>query len=410
MSTTPQSPYGAQPQGEPHFRRAPTSSSQKSGLFSGRSRSNRAETSRSGARSQAPHSSANSYAGNSSSPASRPTVRLAGSSSRYQSDYRQSSSAGSTGSDSFSSTHQAAYPGASEPTHRPFGAPREPMPQLRGSRKQAYYGHNRSTRNSVIGQPLRRGGSRSGSNLNFSRAGMSLNRGMSRRRTVAYDGSIRVHRVAAVFATILITLVTWFAQATTSGIVPTAESSLLDMQIMALPDIPISTPISQWKKGEAPHLYQTDPIWSTKTYAGGTIHDNACGPTALTMAYVYITGKTDMTPLTMAQWADEHTYAPTGATEWSFMTEGAASFGLSSTMVNSDRATITSALKAGKIVISLMNEGDFTNNGHFIVLTDIDEYGNVTLNDPFSGTRSAHTWKIGTICRQSTYSWVFETN
>ena len=32
-----------------------------------------------------------------------------------------------------------------------------------------------------------------------------------------------------------------------------------------------STPRSEWRAGEVPHLYQTDPAWADSPYAGGTI-------------------------------------------------------------------------------------------------------------------------------------------
>lgn len=45
----------------------------------------------------------------------------------------------------------------------------------------------------------------------------------------------------------------------------------------------VSTPRSEWTQGTMPHLYQTDPAWANKSYAGGTVRANACGPTSLTM-------------------------------------------------------------------------------------------------------------------------------
>ena len=89
------------------------------------------------------------------------------------------------------------------------------------------------------------------------------------------------------------------------------------------------------------------------------------------------------------------------------MTEGANAFGVSSKMFDTDKDQIASALSQGKPVVSLMNIGDFTNAGHFIVLSDIDDNGNVTVHDPASAWRSSHTWPIDTIVSQSTYSWVF---
>ena len=59
-----------------------------------------------------------------------------------------------------------------------------------------------------------------------------------------------------------------------------------------------------------PHLYQTDPAWANKSYAGGTVRANACGPTSLTMVYIYLTGRTDLDPGAMAAFADENNFAP----------------------------------------------------------------------------------------------------
>lgn len=95
--------------------------------------------------------------------------------------------------------------------------------------------------------------------------------------------------------------------------------------------IPVSTPRSQWTAGTMPHLYQTDPLWANKPYAGSNIRVAGCGPTSLSMVYTYLTGKTDLDPVAMASFAEEHNFAPTGATEWRFMTDGAAAIGLRST-------------------------------------------------------------------------------
>ena len=80
-----------------------------------------------------------------------------------------------------------------------------------------------------------------------------------------------------------------------------------------------------------PHIYQIDPAWSELPYAGGTIRENACGPTCLTMVYIFKTGHADKTPVDICALAEAGNYAPTGATEWSFMTGGAWQLGLNGT-------------------------------------------------------------------------------
>ena len=93
----------------------------------------------------------------------------------------------------------------------------------------------------------------------------------------------------------------------------------------------VSTPRSAWKQGSMPYLYQTDPLWSTKPYGGDTVRVNGCGPTCLSMVYIYLTGDTSLDPGQMSAYADQGNYAPTGATEWSFMTRGASGLGIAGT-------------------------------------------------------------------------------
>lgn len=170
---------------------------------------------------------------------------------------------------------------------------------------------------------------------------------------------------------------------------------------------PFSTPKSTWKQGKMPHLYQTDPQWAYLPYATGTISKNGCGPTALSMVYVYLTGKTDLGPVQMCAFADAGNYAPTGSTEWEFMTEGAQSLGLGSEAIPVTRSSIMQALGAGQPVICVVNPGDFTNIGHFIVLKSIDDRGMVEVFDPNSPVTSAKRWGIQRIINQTSNCWTF---
>lgn len=171
--------------------------------------------------------------------------------------------------------------------------------------------------------------------------------------------------------------------------------------------VTVSTPRAQWSKGKMPHLYQTDPAWASLPYAGGDVRANACGPTCMSMVYVYLTGKNDLDPGAMSAFADAGNYAPTGATEWRFMTEGAQSLGLGSSPIPVTRATITQALDSGQPVICSVEPGDFTTVGHYIVLKSIDERGMVEVFDPNSPLNSAKRWGIQRILRQAAMCWTF---
>lgn len=171
--------------------------------------------------------------------------------------------------------------------------------------------------------------------------------------------------------------------------------------------IPVSTPRSQWTAGTMPHLYQTDPLWANKPYAGSSIRIAGCGPTSLSMVYTYLTGKTDLDPVAMASFAEEHNFAPTGATEWRFMTDGAAAIGLRSTPVAPSRASIASALDAGMPIICCLTPGDFTAVGHFLVIKGMDSRGIVEIHDPNSPYNSAKRWPISQILPQIEALWAF---
>lgn len=87
----------------------------------------------------------------------------------------------------------------------------------------------------------------------------------------------------------------WYAVSTLTGLVDGARAS------GSLSTGPQSTPKSAWKAGEVPALYQRDPAWADGTYAEDDFGTTGCGPTCMAMAYVALTGRTDMTPATWAR-------------------------------------------------------------------------------------------------------------
>ena len=156
-----------------------------------------------------------------------------------------------------------------------------------------------------------------------------------------------------------------------------------------------------------PHIYQIDPAWSELPYAGGTIRENACGPTCLTMVYIFKTGHTDKTPVDICALAEASNYAPTGATEWSFMTGGAWQLGLNGTQLYNNRESITQALRSGAPVIAAVRPGTFTNVGHYIVLYGIDDANQIGVYDPNSASRSAHRWGVVEVLNEVEAMWAY---
>ena len=192
-----------------------------------------------------------------------------------------------------------------------------------------------------------------------------------------------------------------------AGLEPTAEEKLLKAPVALGYSFAFSTPRSQWSAGTMPHIYQIDPAWSELPYASGTIRQNGCGPTCLTMVYIFKTGRTDMTPADMCALSEAGNYAPTGATEWSFMTSGAWRLGLNGTQLYNDRDSMAQALRSGAPVIAAVRPGTFTNVGHYIVLYGIDDADQIGVYDPNSPSRSARRWGVVEVLNEIEAMWAY---
>lgn len=171
---------------------------------------------------------------------------------------------------------------------------------------------------------------------------------------------------------------------------------------------PTSTPREQWAKGVMPYLYQIDPQWADVSYSGGALSKQGCGPTALDMVYIYLTGDTSYDPAGMAAFATENGYSTNlNGSSWSLMTEGAVQLGLVGTSITPTADVLRSELEAGRPVICIMNPGTFTEVGHYIVLERMAEDGNAVVHDSNSVGRSMRTWSLDLICSEAAGAWSF---
>ena len=166
-----------------------------------------------------------------------------------------------------------------------------------------------------------------------------------------------------------------------------------------------STPRAEWRRGEVPRLYQTDPQWASHPYAGGTVEKNGCGPTSLSMVYVSLTGRDDLDPSAMADFSERGGYTTDGMTAWALMTDGAAELGLVSEELPASAGAVREALLAGRPVICSVGPGDFTSTGHFIVLSGLAGDGGVVVHDPNSAERSSRTWDLERVLGQCLNLW-----
>ena len=151
-----------------------------------------------------------------------------------------------------------------------------------------------------------------------------------------------------------------------------------------------------------PRFYQWDKRWGYTEYSSTTFALTGCGPTTMAMVYQAITGDTSLDPYTMGVWCVDNGYATAyDGTDSAFFTDGANELGLNSWRIGTDAYSITQALSSGKLVIANVGPGDFTEGGHYFVITGVNADGTVTINDPYSAVRSAKSWDPQLIADQS---------
>lgn len=161
--------------------------------------------------------------------------------------------------------------------------------------------------------------------------------------------------------------------------------------------------------GETPLFLQWDSRWGYAPYGGKEVEDmiglSGCGPTALSMVAVALTGNTDWNPKAVADYAVSAGYCTENdGTAWALMTDGCRAMGLVSEAVPLDESAMAQALARGKRIIASVGPGDFTTKGHFIVLCGYD--GEMfSIRDPFSRSNSEKTWSYERLSGQIAAMW-----
>lgn len=146
--------------------------------------------------------------------------------------------------------------------------------------------------------------------------------------------------------------------------------------------------------GEVPLLMQWDTRWGYEEYGDGLMCYTGCGPTCLSMAAIYLTGNTKITPLAVAEYSEGSGYYFDGTgTAWLLMSEGCEGFGLRSEEISLHDTYFYRALDQGKVIVCAMGPGDFTDEGHFIVISGYAGEKFV-VRDPNSIYNSTRLWSF----------------
>ncbi len=158
--------------------------------------------------------------------------------------------------------------------------------------------------------------------------------------------------------------------------------------------------------GEIPYLSQWDSRWGYCKYGSGLLGWTGCGPTALSMVAMGLTGDGTLTPAYVADLAIREGFCIAGAgTDWRLFSQGAAELGLTAKEIPLWEPTMRSELNAGRPIICIMGPGHFTDEGHYIVLTGCDEEGFHVL-DPFRASNCV-TWSYDDISGEIRNIWSY---
>lgn len=162
------------------------------------------------------------------------------------------------------------------------------------------------------------------------------------------------------------------------------------------------------KEDRYPLFLQWDARWGYETYGNSCIGLSGCGPTCLTMVIHILNADSELTPADVAEYAEEQGYyVKDSGTDWSFMTDGAAAYGITGTELSLDQNVMERALDADRPIICALRAGDFTTSGHFIVIYDYDKDG-FKVHDPNSRIRSERSWTYEELKWQIRNLWAFD--
>lgn len=165
--------------------------------------------------------------------------------------------------------------------------------------------------------------------------------------------------------------------------------------------------IGEVTKGTIPLLLQWDSRWGYSPYGDSIIGASGCGPTCIAMVASGLTGRSDITPAKVAEYSMEGGFLTSEAdTKWDLMSYGCEQFGITGTVLSLEETAMRRSLEAGSPIICSMRPGDFTNGGHFIVLTGYQD-GMFQVHDPNSKLRSEQLWSFDTLKGQIKNLWSY---
>lgn len=154
-----------------------------------------------------------------------------------------------------------------------------------------------------------------------------------------------------------------------------------------------------------PLFVQWDKRWGYEKYSGNFFAASGCGPTTLSMVVVYLTHNRDASPIAIAKYSKEAGYSVDGSgSSWTLISEGCRHYGVKAKTVALDESRMKAEIDEGHPIVVNVGPGDFTDTGHFMVITGYDDEG-FSINDPNSIEKSGKRWLFRNISSQIRAVW-----
>ena len=154
-----------------------------------------------------------------------------------------------------------------------------------------------------------------------------------------------------------------------------------------------------------PLLMQWDERWGYQEYGDGPMGYTGCGPTCLSMAAVYLTGRDKWNPSRVADMAVKEGYMlKHHGSSWQLISEGCEKVGLKAEVLPLVKGTMMDRLDRGELIILALGPGDFTGSGHFVLVTGYEEEG-FRIHDPNRRETSGKIWGFSRLKGQIRNLW-----
>lgn len=146
---------------------------------------------------------------------------------------------------------------------------------------------------------------------------------------------------------------------------------------------------------QTPLVLQTDERWSNESYGvdgGQSIAENGCAPASLAMVLAYHE-KRSVSPSEITDWAQAKYYVAGSGTDWSIFSDFAQANNLTYHDLGADFTKAQPYLEKGNPVVVSALPGEFTDNGHIMVLANYQATeDHLTILDPNDDPEKSHTY------------------